>query len=129
MENSDTKLILTEMKYIMNVATIMDMFFKPFEEFRQEKKYTVEEAIKAKDFHVYANRSLANFIKSHNELFGGAFTENHSKILQVISLFALTTHCIVALVVPVYTSIKLVTGILISWSDTKTNTSSFVVLS
>lgn len=49
MENSDTKLILTEMKYIMNVATIMDMFFKPFEEFRQEKKYTVEEAIKAKD--------------------------------------------------------------------------------
>jgi len=49
MENSDTKLILTEMKHIMNVATIMDMFFKPFEEFRQEKKYTVEEAIKAKD--------------------------------------------------------------------------------
>ena len=36
--------------------------------------------------YVYANRSLANFIKSHNELFGGAFTENHSKILQVISL-------------------------------------------
>jgi hypothetical protein len=27
----------------------MDMFFKPFEEFRQEKKYTVEEAINAKD--------------------------------------------------------------------------------
>lgn len=49
MENSDTKLILTEMKHIMNVATIMDMFFKPFEEFRQEKKYTVDEAIKAKD--------------------------------------------------------------------------------
>lgn len=49
MENSNTKLILTEMKHIMNVATIMDMFFKPFEEFRQEKKYTVEEAIKAKD--------------------------------------------------------------------------------
>jgi len=49
MENSDTKLILTEMKHIMNVATIMDMFFKPFEEFRQEKKYTMDEAIKAKD--------------------------------------------------------------------------------
>ena len=49
MENLDTKLILTEMKHIMNVATIMDMFFKPFEEFRQEKKYTMDEAIKAKD--------------------------------------------------------------------------------
>ncbi len=49
MENPNTKLILAEMKHIKNVATIMDMFFKPFEEFRQEKKYTVEEAIKAKD--------------------------------------------------------------------------------
>lgn len=49
MENSNTKLILTEMKHIMNVATIMDMFFKPFEEFRQEKKYTMDEAINAKD--------------------------------------------------------------------------------
>ncbi len=49
MENSDAKLILTEMKHIMNVTTIMDLFFKPFEEFRQEKKYTVDEAITAKD--------------------------------------------------------------------------------
>ncbi len=49
MENSDAKLILTEMKHIMNVATIMEMFFKPFEEFRQQKKYTMDEAIKAKD--------------------------------------------------------------------------------
>ena len=49
MDNSNAKLILTEMKHIMNVATIMDMFFKPFEEFRQEKKYTVDEAINAKD--------------------------------------------------------------------------------
>ena len=49
MENSDAKLILTEMKHIMNVATIMDLFFKPFEEFRQEKKYTMDEAINAKN--------------------------------------------------------------------------------
>lgn len=49
MEKNNINLILTEMKHIMNVVTIMDMFFKPFEEFRQEKKYTVEEAIKAKD--------------------------------------------------------------------------------
>lgn len=49
MEKNNINLILTEMKHIMNVAIIMDMFFKPFEEFRQEKKYTVEEAIKAKD--------------------------------------------------------------------------------
>lgn len=49
MEENNINLILTEMKHIRNVATIMDMFFKPFEEFRQEKKYTVEEAIKAKD--------------------------------------------------------------------------------
>ena len=49
MENSDAKLILTEMKHIMNVATIMDLFFKPFEEFRQERKYTMDEAINAKD--------------------------------------------------------------------------------
>ena len=49
MEQNNIKLILTEMKHIMNVATIMDMFFKPFEEFKQEKKYTVEQAIKAKD--------------------------------------------------------------------------------
>jgi len=49
MEKNNINLILTEMKHIMNVATIMDMFFKPFEEFRQEKKYTMDEAIKAKD--------------------------------------------------------------------------------
>ncbi len=49
MENSDAKLILTEMKHIMNVVTIMDLFFKPFEEFRQERKYTMDEAINAKD--------------------------------------------------------------------------------
>ena len=49
MEKNNINLILTEMKHIRNVATIMDMFFKPFEEFRQEKKYTVEEAINAKD--------------------------------------------------------------------------------
>ena len=49
MEENNINLILTEMKHIRNVATIMDMFFKPFEEFRQEKKYTVEEAINAKD--------------------------------------------------------------------------------
>ena len=49
MEKNNINLILTEMKHIMNVAIIMDMFFEPFEEFRQEKKYTVEEAIKAKD--------------------------------------------------------------------------------
>lgn len=49
MEKNNINLILTEMKHIMNVAIIMDMFFKPFEEFRKEKKYTVEEAIKAKD--------------------------------------------------------------------------------
>jgi hypothetical protein len=49
MEKNNINLILTEMKHIRNVATIMDMFFKPFEEFRQEKKYTVDEAIKAKD--------------------------------------------------------------------------------
>jgi hypothetical protein len=49
MEKNNINLILTEMKHIKNVATIMDMFFKPFEEFRQEKKYTMDEAIKAKD--------------------------------------------------------------------------------
>ena len=49
MEENNINLMLTEMKHIRNVATIMDMFFKPFEEFRQEKKYTVEEAINAKD--------------------------------------------------------------------------------
>lgn len=49
MEENNINLILTEMKHIRNVATIMDMFFKPFEEFRQEKKYTMDEAIKAKD--------------------------------------------------------------------------------
>ena len=49
MENLDTKLILTEMKHITNVATIMDMFFKPFEEFRQEKKYTMDEAIEERN--------------------------------------------------------------------------------
>ena len=49
MEKNNINLILTEMKHIKNVATIMDMFFKPFEEFRQEKKYTMDEAINAKD--------------------------------------------------------------------------------
>jgi len=49
MEENNIDLMLTEMKHIRNVATIMDMFFKPFEEFRQEKKYTMDEAIKAKD--------------------------------------------------------------------------------
>jgi len=49
MEKNNINLILTEMKHIMNVATIMDLFFKPFEEFRQERKYTMDEAINAKD--------------------------------------------------------------------------------
>ena len=78
MEKNNINLILTEMKHIMNVATIMDMFFKPFEEFRQEKKYTVEEAINAKDtqfdyLQKYGSftikttlNKIENILKNHN---------------------------------------------------------------
>lgn len=48
MEKNNINLILAEMKHIMNVAIIMDMFFKPFEEFRQEKNILSKKQSKQK---------------------------------------------------------------------------------
>lgn len=51
------KLILGKLKNIQNVATLMKDYFKPFDQFVEDKKYTINEAINAKEStHKYLDR-------------------------------------------------------------------------
>ena len=49
MPTTKEKLILAKLKNIQNVATLMKDYFKPFDQFVEDKKYTINEAINAKE--------------------------------------------------------------------------------
>ena len=49
MDDVKEKLILGKLKNIQNVATLMKDYFKPFDQFVEDKKYTFDEAVKAKE--------------------------------------------------------------------------------
>ena len=49
MDNVKEKLILGKLKNIQNVATLMKDYFKPFDQFVEDKKFTINEAINAKE--------------------------------------------------------------------------------
>ena len=49
LKQQQTKLILNKLKNIQTIATIMDSYFKPFDEFKKQKNYTIEEAINTKE--------------------------------------------------------------------------------
>jgi nucleoid-associated protein YejK len=49
MPTTKEKLILGKLKNIQNVATLMKNYFKPFDQFVEDKKYTINEAINAKE--------------------------------------------------------------------------------
>ena len=49
MDDVKERLILGKLKTIQNVAALMKDYFKPFDQFVEDKKYTFEEAIKAKE--------------------------------------------------------------------------------
>ena len=48
MDDVKERLILAKLKNIQNVATLMKDYFKPFDQFVEDKKYTTNEAINAK---------------------------------------------------------------------------------
>ena len=49
MTTQEKTIIIEKLRAINNVAKIMDTLFKPFDEFKKQKNYTNEEAIKAKE--------------------------------------------------------------------------------
>lgn len=51
------RLILGKLKNIQNVATLMKDYFKPFDQFVEDKKYTINEAINARESaHTYLDK-------------------------------------------------------------------------
>ena len=57
MDDVKEKLILGKLKNIQNVATLMKDYFKPFDQFVEDKKFTINEAINAKEStHKYLNK-------------------------------------------------------------------------
>lgn len=49
MDDGKERLILGKLKNIQNVATLMKDYFTPFSQFVEDKKYTFDEAVKAKE--------------------------------------------------------------------------------
>lgn len=57
------KLILGKLKNLQNVATLTKEYFMPFDEYKEKKHYTTNEAIKAKEaLHNYLSRYAAFMI-------------------------------------------------------------------
>lgn len=49
MDDVKERLILGKLKNIQNVATLMKDYFKLFDQFVEDKKYTINEAINARE--------------------------------------------------------------------------------
>ena len=76
MDDVKEKLILGKLKNIQNVATLMKDYFKPFDQFVEDKKYTINEAINARESaHKYLDRygsfMLDTTVKSIENIING----------------------------------------------------------
>jgi hypothetical protein len=70
------KLILRKLKNIKNVATLMKDYFKPFDQFVENKKYTFDEAINAKEsihkyLYKYGTFMLETTVKNIENIING----------------------------------------------------------
>ena len=80
MDDVKEKLILGKLKNIQNVATLMKDYFKPFDQFVEDKKFTINEAINAKEStHKYLNKygafMLETTVKNIENIINGNFEE------------------------------------------------------
>ena len=80
MDDVKEKLILGKLKNIQNVATLMKDYFKPFDQFVEDKKFTINEAINAKEStHKYLNKygafMLEAAVKSIENIINGNFED------------------------------------------------------
>jgi nucleoid-associated protein YejK len=81
MDDVKEKLILGKLKNVQNVATLMKDYFKPFDQFVEDKNFTINEAINAKEStHKYLNKygafMLEATVRGIENIINGNFQDN-----------------------------------------------------